>query len=193
MDHVVNLWAPILLSAALVFVASSISWMVLPFHHKEWKGLPQEDAFRGTITSMGIGPGQYCFPHCDDMKKMKDPAFKGKMESGPQGTLSVWARRRPMPLCLGFSFAFYILVGVFVAYIGSLAVPQGAAYLTVFRITGTAAVMGYALGFIPGAFWFGRSVSSILVELVDGIVYGLLTAGAFAWLWPTTAVPVVGG
>jgi hypothetical protein len=42
--------------------------------------------------------------------------------------------------------------------------------------------------FRPGEFreviGFGRPWSVALKEMTDGIVYGLLTAGAFGWLWP---------
>jgi len=30
----------------------------------------------------------------------------------------------------------------------------------------------------------GQTWSSTINELIDGLVYGLLTAGTFGWLWP---------
>ena len=41
------------------------------------------------------------------------------------------------------------MVGVFVAYIGSVALGDNPAYLQVFQVTGCAAVMAYCLGMIP--------------------------------------------
>ena len=43
MVSVTALWLPILLSAVIVFVASSIIHMVLPFHRKDYRPVPSED------------------------------------------------------------------------------------------------------------------------------------------------------
>jgi hypothetical protein len=83
-----------------------------------------------------------------------------------------------------FTFIFYVVVGIFVGYIGSLALDRGTDYIMVFRVTGAAAVMAYCLGFIPGAIWFGKTSRSTIMDIADGFVYGLITAGFFGWLWP---------
>ena len=57
-------------------------------------------------------------------------------------------------------------------------------YLTVFRLTGTVAFVSYGMGIIPDAIWFGRPWSTVFKHLFDALVYSLLTAGAFGWLWP---------
>ncbi len=38
------LWLPILVSAAVVFVAAGLAWMALPHHKKDIKTLPDEKA-----------------------------------------------------------------------------------------------------------------------------------------------------
>ena len=45
------LWLPILLSAVIVFVASSIIHMVLPVHRGDYRKLPEEDRVRVLQTS----------------------------------------------------------------------------------------------------------------------------------------------
>ena len=40
------LWLPILLSAVVVFIASSLFHMVLPFHRSDYRQLPDEDKLR---------------------------------------------------------------------------------------------------------------------------------------------------
>src|SRR6266851_8791731 len=37
------LWLPIVLSAVIVFVASSIMYMLLPYHRSDYRKLPEED------------------------------------------------------------------------------------------------------------------------------------------------------
>jgi hypothetical protein len=39
-----SLWLPILLSAVIVFVASSIMHMLLPYHRSDYQQLPEEDS-----------------------------------------------------------------------------------------------------------------------------------------------------
>lgn len=52
MVPVLSLWVPILLSAAIVFIASSIIHMVLPFHRSDFRKLPDED---GTMDGLVYG------------------------------------------------------------------------------------------------------------------------------------------
>ncbi|MCH9008347.1 hypothetical protein IIA29_10135 [candidate division KSB1 bacterium] len=53
-----------------------------------------------------------------------------------------------------------------------------------FRITGTVAWLAYGAATVPDAIWFGRPWSAIGKNLFDALMYGLLTAGVFGWLWP---------
>ena len=53
---------PILLSAVLVFVASSIIHMLLPWHHNDYPKLPNEDGVRDALRPLAIPPGDYMVP-----------------------------------------------------------------------------------------------------------------------------------
>ncbi len=81
-------------------------------------------------------------------------------------------------------FVFFVIVSVFIAYVGSRTLPPGTPYLDVFQVVGTVAILAYAASSIPHTIWFGRPWSNTLKDIVDGVVYGLLTAGVFGWLWP---------
>jgi hypothetical protein len=35
-----------------------------------------------------------------------------------------------------------------------------------------------------GFIWFGHTWGRTLKDVADGVIYGLLTAGIFGWLWP---------
>jgi hypothetical protein len=63
-------------------------------------------------------------------------------------------------------------------------VAPGTDYLRVFRVAGTVAVMAYAVGHATSSIWWGRPWSVTLKDMADGVLYSLLTAGAFGWLWP---------
>ena len=67
------LWLPIVLSAIIVFVASSIIHMVLPYHRSDYQRLPDEDRVLAAIRTASVKPGMYHFPFCTH-KEMKSPA-----------------------------------------------------------------------------------------------------------------------
>jgi hypothetical protein len=178
------LWLPILLSAVAVWVASAIIWMVLPYHKSDYGKLPDEDAARQAITPQ-IAPGQYSFPHATSAKDAQDPDTVRKFEEGPVGFVTVIPSGAPtMGSKVGLSFVFYLLIGTVVAYLASRTLDPGADYLAVFRITGTVAWLSYGAGAVQDAIWFGKPWSSVVKGLFDALVYGLLTAGFFGWLWP---------
>ena len=76
------------------------------------------------------------------------------------------------------------LWGFFVAYLAAHTIPPHTHYRAVFRIVGSAAFLGYGLGTISNAIWKGQTWSFTVKEVLDGLVYALLTAGTFGWLWP---------
>jgi hypothetical protein len=179
------LWAPILLASGLVFVASSLLWTVLQFHRDDFRALPDEEAVADALRRQAVGPGQYVIPYVADRKRMQDPDFVKRMEQGPVGFLTL---AKPGPARMGKNLTLWLLyvlgVSVFVAYLASRTLPAGSEYLEVFRVVGTTAILAYSAGVLPGAIWFARPWRSVWKEALDGVIYGLLTAGTFGWLWP---------
>ena len=184
MTELLDLWLPIVASAVAVFFTSFISWMVLPFHHKEWGGVPDESGFLQTLRRMEIPPGLYCFPHCPDPSQMKDPEVRKRLNEPPVGLLHLWSHRRSMPMCLLGSFLVNLVVSVFVAYLAAAALAPGAGFAGVFQVAGAAGVLAYAFATIPNNIWFGKPVKSIMLDTADGVAYGLVTGLVFALLWP---------
>ncbi len=179
------LWLPILLSAAIVWVASAIAWTASPHHKPDFKVIPDQDDFLDSLGKRNLAPGQYWFPHSTNPADMKSPEMIQKQERGPVGVLTVWAAGKPkMGKPMALSLMLYVCVGIFVAYVASRTLQPGADYLAVFRITGTIAVVAYVGGIFPDAIWFGTPWRRTWMTVVDGVVYGLLTAGVFGWLWP---------
>ncbi len=184
MVSITTLWLPILLSAIIVFVASSIMHMLLPYHRSDYKQLPDEEKLLATLRAAGLKRGLYVFPFCTH-KEMKSPAMLEKYNQGPVGMMTVMPSGQPvMPKFLGMWFAYSLIVGFFVAYLTGRTLAPGAHYLAVFRVAGTAAFLAYGLGHLSNGIWKGQPWSTTVKEVIDGLVYGLLTAGAFGWLWP---------
>lgn len=180
-----ELWLPIVLSAVLVFVGSSVIHMVFTYHRSEYKKLPNEDKALETLRGIGLTPGLYVFPCPPSHKEMGTPEMIEKYKRGPVGMLTVMPSRPPqMGKSLVQWFLFCLLVGVFVAYLAGRTLAPGSEYLAVFRVAGTVALMGYGFGEISASIWKAQAWSATFKHMFDGLVYALLTAGAFGWLWP---------
>ncbi|HUP46225.1 MAG TPA: hypothetical protein VM779_12010 [Thermoanaerobaculia bacterium] len=185
MTSLTALWLPILLSAVIVFVASSIIHMMPLWHRKDYPALPAQDQFIQVVGPMAIPPGDYMVPRSANMAEMKTPEFTEKMKRGPVMILTVM---QPGPMSMGGSmaawFVYLLVVGYFAAYVASRALPPGAHYLEVFRFAGTTAFIAYSVALWQMSIWYKRAWRYSIIETFDGLIYGLLTAGVFGWLWP---------
>lgn len=178
---------PLLVSAVVVFIASFLIHMVLGYHKSDLRKLPdqQEDAVLEAVRRLNLAPGDYGVPHPGSPERMKDPAFIAKMKKGPLVLMTVAPGAAPaMGTNLMQWFVLILVVNLFAAYIASRAVAPGMEYLMVFRFVGTAAFMGYSLATVNESIWYRRSWARTLKSVFDGLVYALLTAGVFGWLWP---------
>jgi hypothetical protein len=140
---------------------------------------------RAALRAGDPQPRQYVIPYCSDMKEMESPEMRQKFVEGPVGVLNL---RRPGlptmgPMLLQW-FLFSLVVSFFLAYLAANTLEPGAHYLEVFRVVGVAGFLAYAVGQVPAAIWMGKPWAVAWKEVFDGLVYGLVTAGTFGWLWP---------
>ena len=185
MVSIPELWLPILVATVLVFVASNIVWMVLPHHKSDATRLPDEAGALDTLGKQGLKPGLYRFPWANSMAEMKDPAFVEKLNKGPVGLLTVLPSGPfNMGRSLGLWTGYLVLVGIAVAYVTGRVLAPGASYLEVFRVAGSVAFLTYSGAQLPSAIWWGKPLGVAGKEILHGLLYGLMTAGAFGWLWP---------
>lgn len=178
-----SLWLPILLAAVFVFFASALAWMVLPHHRSDWSKLPDPNTVRGALR--GVAPGEYTVPYAATSAERASPEWQEQVKEGPNAFLTIIPNGLPnMGKSLGQWFLFCMAVSVCVAYLTGRVLPAGTPYLQVFRVAGTVAFLAYSAAHVSGAIWMGHRWSRALKDVADGLVYGLLTAGTFGWLWP---------
>ncbi len=178
------LWLPILLAAVIVFVASSVIHMVLPYHKTNYRQLPDEDKLRATLRAANLAPGLYHFPFVSP-KDLNSPEGKAKFVEGPVGHMIVLPNGPVvMPKFLGLWFAYCVVVGFFVAYLAAHTLHLGDPYRHVFRVVGSAAFLAYGVGTLANGIWKSYPWKMVLFETFDGLIYALLTDGTFGWLWP---------
>ncbi|RIK72574.1 hypothetical protein DCC62_19265 [candidate division KSB1 bacterium] len=179
------LWLPILLSAVFVFLVSSVIHMALPWHKGDYAKVPNEDKVMDALRPFAIPPGDYMMPRASSMKDMGSPEFTEKMKKGPVMIFTVVPNG---PATMGTSltlwFLYSVLVGFFAAYLTGRTLAAGADYLEVFRYIGTTAFLGYSLALLQTSIWYRRAWSTTIKSMIDGLIYALVTAGVFGWLWP---------
>ena len=178
-----QLWLPILLSGGVAFSASFAAWMLLPHHKKDWAKLRDEEDFKKTVGEMNIAPGQYMFPCQESSDEMKSEEFKQRWKTGPWGTLVVWQAAPNMGANMFWTFAYFLVVSFFIAYLSTIVLVPAEGFMTVFRFISTAGILAYCCAGIPGSIWFKTKVFN---NILDGIAYALLTGLVFALLWPST-------
>jgi hypothetical protein len=182
---IISLWLPILVSAVIVFIASSVIHMYLGWHNNDHPKLPAEDRVMDSLRPLAIPPGDYMVPRPTGPKDLRSPEFLEKLNKGPVLVLTVLPNG---PVSMGRNlllwFIYSLIVSLFSAYIAGRSLSVGADYLRVFQMAGATAFIGYALALWQLSIWYGRSWWLTVKASLDGLIYALLTAGTFGWLWP---------
>jgi len=185
MTGLLTLGLPILVSAVLVFVVSSVIHMMSPWHKSDYPKLANEDRVMDALRPLAIPPGDYMMPRPSSREEMRTPQFAEKFKRGPVLMLTVWSGgSMGMGKQLGQWFVYALVVGCFAAYVAGRALPPGAPFRSVFRFAGATAFIGYSLALWQMSIWYRRSWLTTIKATLDGLIYALLTAGTFGWLWP---------
>jgi len=180
------LWMPILVSAVIVFIASSVMHMMLSYHQTDYRQVPNEDKILAALQPFNIPPGDYFVPHGEGMSALKDPAYLAKINAGPVAIMTVRPNGPPaMGKSLVLWFLYAVVVSGMAAYVAGRVLEPGADYLAAFRFAGTTAFAAYAMAHLQESIWTGRAWSTTVKNVFDGLVYALLTGGVFGWLWPS--------
>jgi hypothetical protein len=185
MTPVLSLLIPIVVSAVFVFIASSIIHMATPWHKNDLKRFSNEDDVLKALRGLNLRPGNYGVPRPASMKEMQTPEFKAKAQAGPVAFITVkesW--NFSMGGTLAQWFVYSLIVSLFAGYIAGVAFGPGTEYLDIMQVAGTVAFVGYAMAQMHESIWWGRNWGWTVRNMLDGLLYGLLTGGTFGWLWP---------
>jgi hypothetical protein len=179
------LWLPILLSSVIVFVASSIIHMGPFWHRSDYPKMPNEDKAMDALRPLAIPPGDYMVPRPSSHEQMRSAEFIEKIKNGPVLVVTVMPNG-PMSMGrnLALWFLYILVVGLCAGFVAGGALPVGAPYPHVFHFIALTAFIGYSLALWQMSIWYRRAWSTTIKATVDGLIYALLTAGTFGWLWP---------
>lgn len=185
MISVAQLLLPILVAAICVFAASSLVHMVIKWHASDYLGLANEDDVRAVIRTGTLKPGQYFIPYMRDPKEMDSPEMVAKFKEGPIGVLTLRPVGPPgMGKALVYWFLMNLVVAVLAGYLASRTLAAGSSFAQIARIVGIVTFASYAFGAVQQAIWMGKPWRSAVKELGDALIYAVVSALVFGWLWP---------
>lgn len=186
MNVLLSLWLPILLSAVVVFVISSLIHMVIKWHAPDYRGFANEDAVREVIRAGNPTPGRYVVPHCADMKQMSAETMLKKYREGPVGHIVLAAPGVPnMGKYLGLWFLWSLAIAVVAAFLATrlLGLDPNHARAAA-KLVGAVTFIAHGFGTVQESIWMARPWSSSAKYLLDAALYAVGSGGVFLWLWP---------
>ena len=186
MNTLLSLWLPILLSAVVVFIISSLVHMVIKWHAGDYAPLTNEDAVRAAIRAGNPAPGRYVMPHCKDMKDMNSPVMLQKYREGPVAHFTLGPTGVPnMGKYLGTWFAWTLVVEVVAAYLAVRLFGLDHHYArAAAKLVGAVTFIGLGFGTVQESIWMMRPWGSSVKYLLDAALYAIGAACVFFWLWP---------
>lgn len=185
MNALLSLWLPILLSAVVVFVISSLVHMVIKWHAGDYGFFANEDAIRDAIRAANPAPGRYVIPQCKEMKDMASAAMVKKYNEGPVGHVTIIPNGPPnMGKYLGLWFLLCVLVSVATACVVARLIPHDPAFAQrAAKLAGAVSFIAYGFGTIQESIWSGRPWSQSVKYILDAALYAAGTAMVFYFLW----------
>ena len=185
MNALLSLWLPILLSAVVVFVISSLIHMVFKWHASDYNPLANEDAVRDAIRAGNPAPGRYVMPHCKDMKDMAGPEMTKKYQEGPVMHFTILPKGVPgMGKYLGQWFLWSLVIAAVVGWLTAKAYGLGAPAQGAAKFAAVLTFIAHGFGTVTESIWVGRPWGSSARYLLDSALYALGTWAVFLWLWP---------
>lgn len=185
---ILQLWIPIIAGGLLAWVASGLIHMVIKYHNSDYNELSNEDEVMAALRAGSPSPKMYTVPFCGDMKNMGEESMQKKFADGPVAMIAVMPNGMPpMGKLMMQQISFFVVGNIFIAYVATLALAAGAEYMQVFRFIGAVGFLAYGWASIPYSIWYGHAWSTTAKYLLDALIYGLVVAGTFAWLWPAVS------
>jgi hypothetical protein len=185
MNALVSVWLPILLSAGVVFVISSLVHMVFKWHASDYSSFANEEAVRDAIRAGKPAHGRYVLPYCGDMKDMASEAMKKKYAEGPVGHITILPNGAPnMGKHLGQWFLWCLIIATVAAFVTvKLVALDPFLARRAAKVIGALTFIAHGFGTVTESIWRGRPWSSSAKYLLDAALYAIGSAAVFYWLW----------
>jgi len=183
-----QLWMPIVLGTFLAWIASALIHVLAKYHNSDYQKLSNEEEVMTAVRNGSPNLGIHALPHCIDMSEMNDPQVQEKFIKGPVAFLTVFPNGLPnMGKLMVQQISFFLVGCILIAYCATQALSAGTEYMVVFRFVASVGFLAFGWAQVPMSIWYGHPWSTTAKYLLDALIYGLVVAGTFAWLWPAAA------
>jgi len=185
--HLLQLWLPIVLGTGLAWIASGLIHILIKYHNSDYQPLSNEAEVMSAVQKGSPNLGVHTFPYCSDMAEMGNADVQQKFTEGPVGMLTIFPNGMPnMGKLMAQQVSFFLAGTILIAYCATLVLGAGAEYMVVFRFISAVGFLTFGWAVIPFSIWYGHRWSTTAKYLLDALIYGLVIAGSFAWLWPAS-------
>jgi len=154
----ISLWLPVIAAAIGVFIASSITHMVLPYHRTDVRKLPtdKEDLVLDALQRIAVAPGDYAVPHAGSSAGMRDPAFIAKATKGPLAFMTLAPGAAPtMGPYLALWFVYCLVVCTCTALLVWQIIGPGGPPRLAFHYGGLIGFLAYVMALRHTRFGYG--------------------------------------
>ena len=190
------LWLPVVCSRPCwcSSPAPSSTWC-WPIHKNDLKKVPDEDAFQDAFRRMGITPGDYAVPcagssHGDEgagLRREDGEGTAGVHDRAGRRPHASWARASPCGSCTASSSACSAAMSA-----GRALAPGAQTTSTCFDSSAPSPLRATRCRCRRPPSGTNATGARRSASMIDGLVYGMLTAGTFGWLWPKSPSRPIG-
>jgi hypothetical protein len=85
---------------------------------------------------------------------------------------------------LGLWFGYCLVISAVVGCLAAATHSAGADYHGIFHFVALTAFLAYGVAQLQDSIWKAQTWGVTFKHVFDGLIYALLTALTFAWLWP---------
>ena len=118
----------------------------------------------------------------DTPEEMRSQEYQEKLSRCPRGIITVFPNVS-MGKNLGLTLVYFLVVTSVLAYLAALALPPGAAFMSVFRFVASAALLAFLSAILSHAIWFHNRVVG---HVIESVAYALIVGAIFAAMWPAS-------
>jgi len=173
-------WVAIVSSAVFVFLGSWILHMCLTHHHTDFRKVPGEERIMEELRTSKVPVGQYRFPYCK-MEDFRSEETTKKFTKGPVGILTVVPSGPPaMGKQLIQWFAYCLSISLLVGVVCQISSTK-----EILAVALIPSLLVYVVSGAHNSIWKGEAWGVTLKNAADGVVYSLITAASFHFLWNT--------
>jgi len=178
---------PTIVSAIAVFVLSAVIHIALPWWHRsDYVALPNEAGVMDALRPFAIPPGEYLAPRPASSEDARSAEYQERVKRGPVFSINVRPNGQgSFGKLLALWFVYLLIVNWLAGHVAQMALGANNDVHDILHAVGLSAFLAYSAALWQVAIWFNRPILTTVKATIDGLLYAIVTAMVFVWMWPT--------